>query len=120
MIDVARVSAIDIHTHAEVSCCDPEDPVMGKFFDAASTYFKADRKRPTIPETIGRTSYRGVPSIRQTVGRRPFPAVFVKGPSHRFDGHTSLGGLKQPKDVVLDFTASSGHAEKLSAKSPND
>ena len=51
-VDVAKVLAIDIHTHAEVSCHDHEDPIMGKFFDAASVYFKADRKRPTIPETI--------------------------------------------------------------------
>ncbi len=52
MIDLNKIKAIDIHTHAEVSCNDPEDPIMGKFLDAASVYFKADRKRPTIPETI--------------------------------------------------------------------
>ena len=52
VMDVGKVLAIDIHTHAEVSCHDHEDPIMGKFFDAASVYFKADRKRPTIPETI--------------------------------------------------------------------
>ncbi|MBL8548807.1 MAG: amidohydrolase [Hyphomonadaceae bacterium] len=51
-MDLAKIKAIDVHVHAEVSCHDPEDPVMGKFFDAASAYFKADRKRPTIPETI--------------------------------------------------------------------
>ncbi len=52
MINLDDIIAIDIHTHAEVSCCDPEDPVMGKFFDAASAYFKVDRKRPTMPETV--------------------------------------------------------------------
>jgi hypothetical protein len=51
-VDISKLKAIDIHTHAEVSCNDPEDPIMGKFLDAASKYFKADRKRPTIPETI--------------------------------------------------------------------
>jgi uncharacterized protein len=35
-----------------VSCHDPEDAVMGKYFDAASTYFKAPRERPKIPEII--------------------------------------------------------------------
>ena len=25
---------------------------MGKYFDAASKYFKTERRRPTIPETI--------------------------------------------------------------------
>src|SRR5256885_7401432 len=39
-------------SHAELSCHDPEDPVMGRFFDAASAYFKAPRERPKIPEII--------------------------------------------------------------------
>ena len=52
MIDLSKVRAIDMHVHAEVSCHDPEDPVMGRFFDAASVYFKAPRARPKIPEII--------------------------------------------------------------------
>ncbi|MBO9517637.1 MAG: amidohydrolase [Porphyrobacter sp.] len=51
-IDLAKIRAIDVHVHAEVSCHDPEDPVMGKFFDAASAYFKAPRERPKMPEII--------------------------------------------------------------------
>ncbi len=51
-IDLAKIRAIDMHVHAEVSCHDPEDPVMGRFFDAASAYFKAPRERPKIPEII--------------------------------------------------------------------
>jgi hypothetical protein len=52
MIDLARIRAIDVHVHAEVSCHEPEDPVMGQFFDAASAYFKAPRERPKIPQII--------------------------------------------------------------------
>ncbi len=52
MIDLSKVRAIDVHVHAEVSCHDPEDPVMSKYFDAASCYFNAPRQRPTIPEII--------------------------------------------------------------------
>lgn len=51
-IDLAKIRAIDVHVHAEVSCHDPEDPVMAQFFDAASAYFKAPRERPKMPETI--------------------------------------------------------------------
>lgn len=51
-MDVAKLEAIDIHVHAEVSCHDPEDPIFAEFADAATKYFKADRRRPTIPETI--------------------------------------------------------------------
>jgi predicted TIM-barrel fold metal-dependent hydrolase len=52
LIDLAKIRAIDVHVHAEVSCHDPEDPVMAQFFDAASAYFKAPRERPKMPETI--------------------------------------------------------------------
>jgi len=31
VIDLSRVRAIDVHVHADVSCHDPEDPVMGRF-----------------------------------------------------------------------------------------
>ncbi|HXC22011.1 MAG TPA: hypothetical protein VNV13_11045, partial [Steroidobacteraceae bacterium] len=43
--------AIDVHTHAEVSCRQPADEVWQEFEDAASRYFKAG-KRPTIAETV--------------------------------------------------------------------
>jgi predicted TIM-barrel fold metal-dependent hydrolase len=51
-MDISKLKAIDVHVHAEVSCRQPEDPIMGEFFDYSTKYFKADRKRPTIPETI--------------------------------------------------------------------
>jgi len=51
-IDLNKIRAIDVHVHAEISCHDPEDPVMGQFFDAASAYFKAPRERPKMPEII--------------------------------------------------------------------
>ena len=37
-IDLAKVRAIDVHVHAEVSCHDPQDPVLAQYFDAASAY----------------------------------------------------------------------------------
>lgn len=51
-IDINKIKAIDVHVHAEVSCHDPEDPVLAEFIDAASAYFGTDHRRPTIPETI--------------------------------------------------------------------
>jgi len=52
MIDLNQICVIAMHVHAEVSCHDPEDLVMDRFFDAASAYFKAPRQRPKIPEII--------------------------------------------------------------------
>jgi predicted TIM-barrel fold metal-dependent hydrolase len=51
-MDTGKLNALDSHVHAEVSCHDPEDPIFDEFLDASTKYFKADRRRPTIPETI--------------------------------------------------------------------
>ena len=50
MIDVNKVIAIDVHTHAEVSCCQPHDDYRSEFDEAFAKYFKSS-KRPTIQET---------------------------------------------------------------------
>ena len=46
---VQDLVAIDVHTHAEVSCRHEPDEVWKTFEDASAKYFKAG-KRPTIPE----------------------------------------------------------------------
>jgi hypothetical protein len=66
-MDLARLKAIDIHVHAEISCHDPEDPILGEFFDASTAYFKADRRRPTIPETIAYYRERDIGFVMFTV-----------------------------------------------------
>jgi hypothetical protein len=43
--------AIDVHTHAEVSCRQEPDETWQLFEAAAGKYFKAG-KRPTIVETV--------------------------------------------------------------------
>jgi predicted TIM-barrel fold metal-dependent hydrolase len=48
-IDVDRLVAIDVHTHAEVSSRDPVDPCSLPFEEAKARYFK-QVARPTIPE----------------------------------------------------------------------
>ena len=50
MIDINKVIAIDVHTHAEVSCCQPHDDYRPELDEAFAKYFKSD-KRPTIQET---------------------------------------------------------------------
>ena len=50
-MNVKDLVAIDVHTHAEVSCRQPVDEVWKEYEDAASKYFKAG-KRPTIAETV--------------------------------------------------------------------
>ena len=50
-MDHANLIAIDIHTHAEVSCWNPFDNYGEEYDRAADKYFKNGR-RPTIAETV--------------------------------------------------------------------
>jgi uncharacterized protein len=81
-MNVDQLVAIDTHTHAEVSCCQPPD-LFGKEYDeAADKYFRTALKggrRPTIPETIAYYRERKIGLVMFTVdaeaemGRRRIP-----------------------------------------------
>src|SRR5467141_5308457 len=58
--------AIDVHTHAEVSCRQPHDEVWQPYEEAASKYFKAG-KRPTIAETVAYYRERKIGLVMFTV-----------------------------------------------------
>jgi len=47
-MNVDELIAIDVHTHAEISVRDPQEPTA--FQQAAKEYFKHDNLRPSIPE----------------------------------------------------------------------
>jgi hypothetical protein len=51
MMNISELIAIDVHTHAEVSCQQPFDEFGKEFDDAKVKYFKSG-KLPTIAETI--------------------------------------------------------------------
>ena len=50
-MDHAKLVAIDVHTHAEVSCWNPFDSYGEEYDRAAHKYFRNSR-RPTIEEAI--------------------------------------------------------------------
>ena len=50
-MDHANLIAIDIHTHAEVSCRNPFDN-YGEEYDRAADKFFGSNRRPTIAETV--------------------------------------------------------------------
>ena len=50
-MDLDKLIAIDIHTHAEVSCWNPFDNYGEEYDRAADKYFRSNR-RPTIAETV--------------------------------------------------------------------
>jgi predicted TIM-barrel fold metal-dependent hydrolase len=109
MIDVEKVSAIDIHVHAEVSCCQPEDPIMGKYFDAASKYFKADRKRPTIPETIAYYRERKVAFVMFTVDMESGTGI------KRISNEEIAELARDNADIMIPFASIDPHKSKFGA-----
>ena len=110
MIDLTKVRAIDVHVHAEVSCHDPEDPVMGKFFDAASAYFKADRKRPTIAETIAYYRERNVAFVMFTVD---IESAFG---ARRIRNEEIAGLARENADIMIPFASIDPHKGRLGAR----
>jgi hypothetical protein len=81
-VNVDELIAIDTHTHAEVSCCQPPDPFGMEFDAAADKYFHAafpSGRRPTIAETIAYYRSRRIGLVMFAVdaeaemGRRRIP-----------------------------------------------
>ena len=65
-MNIADLIAIDVHTHAEVSCRHPQDEFGKEFDEAAARYFKIER-RPTIDETVAYYRERRIGLVMFTV-----------------------------------------------------
>ncbi|WP_338446377.1 amidohydrolase family protein [Pelagerythrobacter marensis] len=65
--EAARLNAIDVHVHAEISCCQPLDPIQAEFNRAASEYFGIPVERPSIPDTIAYYRERQIGLVMFTV-----------------------------------------------------
>jgi predicted TIM-barrel fold metal-dependent hydrolase len=78
MIDVDRVRAIDVHTHAEVSL-DGHDPMPPELREAARRYFKGEGAQPTAQDVADYYREREMACVIFTVdyesrsGRPPVP-----------------------------------------------
>ena len=77
-MNIAELKAIDVHTHAEVSCWNPFDSYGEEYDRAADKYFRSSR-RPTIEETVAYYRERRLGLVMFTVdsesqlGRRRIP-----------------------------------------------
>ena len=100
-MNVKDLIAIDVHTHAEVSCRQPADEVWQAYEDAASKYFKAG-KRPTIAETIAYYRERKIGLVMFTV-----------------DSEHELGSRRIPNEEVCDAAReNSDHHDRLREHRP--
>lgn len=113
-MDVSKLTAIDIHVHAEVSCHDPEDPIFGEFLDASTTYFKADRRRPTIPETIAHYRERNIGFVMFTVDMEAGTGI------KRIRNEEIAEAAAANSDIMIAFASIDPHKGKRAAIEARD
>jgi hypothetical protein len=101
--------AFDVHTHAEVSCRQPQDDFGKEFDEAASKYFKLGH-RPTIAETVA--YYR-----ERKIGFVMFPvdAEFEMGRRRIPNEEVAEEAAKNP-DVMIPFASIDPHKGRLGAR----
>ena len=113
-IDLAQIRAIDVHVHAEISCHDPEDPVMGQYFDAASAYFRVPRERPKMPEIVA--LYR-----EQKIAFCLFTVDCESGlGAKRVSNYEIADFAAQHDDICIPFASIDPHKGKLGAREARD
>jgi predicted TIM-barrel fold metal-dependent hydrolase len=101
--------AIDVHTHAEVSCRQPVDEVWQRFEDAASKYFKAG-KRPTITETVAYYRERKIGLVMFTVD-----SEFELG-NRRIPNEEICDAARENSDIMVAFASIDPHKGRLGAR----
>jgi predicted TIM-barrel fold metal-dependent hydrolase len=87
-MDLSSIVAIDVHTHAERSTRQPQDPVTAEVLAAAASYFGGDPPQPTAQEVAD--YYRE---------RRMLAVVFT------VDDEAGMGRARMSNDEVLDAAA---------------
>ncbi len=108
-MNVQDLIAIDVHTHAEVSCRGPADDYGHEFDEAAAKYFKAGQ-RPTILETVA--YYR-----ERRVGLVMFPvdAEFEMGRRRISNEEVAQAAAENP-DVMIAFASIDPHKGRMGVR----
>ena len=101
--------AIDVHTHAEVSCRQPADAFWQPYEDAAGKYFKAG-KRPTIAETIAYYRERKIGLVMFTVD-----SEFEIG-NRRIPNEEVAEAAAANADMMMAFASIDPHKGKMGAR----
>jgi predicted TIM-barrel fold metal-dependent hydrolase len=108
-VNVQDLVAIDIHTHAEVSCWAPPDAFGEEYDRAADKYFRSSN-RPTIAETVAYYRERKIGLVMFTVdaeshlGRKRIPNEEI------------AAAAKENSDMMLAFASIDPHKGKLGAR----
>jgi len=108
-MNVSDLVAIDVHTHAEVSCRQPVDVMWEPYEEAASKYFKVG-KRPTIAETLSYYRERKIGLVMFTVdaeaqiGNRRIPNAEV------------IDAARENSDIMIAFASIDPHKGKMGVR----
>lgn len=102
--------AIDIHTHAEVSCQRPHDPIQEQFEIAADKFFNSDMKRPTIEETIAYYRERKIGFVMFAVDCETGTGI------RRIPNEEIAQAAAENSDIMMAFASIDPHKGKAGAQ----
>ena len=96
-MDHQNLVAIDIHTHAEVSCWNPFDNYGEEYDRAADKYFRSNR-RPSIAETIAQMGRRRIPNEEIAQAARENADMMIAFAS--IDPHKGKMGAREARRLI--------------------
>lgn len=105
--------AIDVHTHAEVSCRQEPDAYWAPYDEAASTYFKVG-KRPTIAETVALYRQSKIGLVMFTVDTE-----FEIG-NRRIANEEIADAARENADIMIAFASIDPHKGKMGVREARD
>lgn len=105
--------AIDVHTHAEVSCRQDADAYWAPYDEAASRYFKVG-KRPTIAETLKLYREWKIGLVMFTVDTE-----FQIG-NRRIPNEEIADAARENSDIMLAFASIDPHKGKMGVREARD
>jgi len=108
-VRVDDLIAIDVHTHAEVSCRQAPDPEWQRYEDAAGKYFKAG-KRPTIAETVAYYRERRIGLIMFTVDSE------AQLGTRRIPNEEVAEAARENSDMMIAFASIDPHKGRMGVR----
>lgn len=112
-MNIADLVAIDVHTHAEVSCRQEPDAFWLPYEEAAGKYFKTG-KRPTIAETIRYYREKKIGLVMFTVDTE-----FEIG-NRRIPNAEIADAARDNADMMIAFASIDPHKGKMGVREARD
>jgi uncharacterized protein len=109
-VDLERIVAIDVHTHAERSTHEPQDPVTGELLEAAAKYFGGQPPQPSTQEVADYYRERSMLAVVFTVDDE---AGMGRA---RIRNEEVLEAAAANPDVLIPFASVDPHKGKLGVR----